>query len=146
MIQSSPMPTSSVTAKHGWRSTMENAAPSSASAYQIRCSDEQTEERYQQIEARPTISVGLRQCQDRKSTRLNSSHLGISYAVFCLKKKKTKKTTLINGTSHAAFSINRNRASGKCASEYNAKHLTTSTAPESRKVCRSVHAVICGSD
>src|SRR5437899_9476827 len=30
--------------------------------------------------------------RDRKSTRLNSSHLGISYAVFCLKKKK--KTTL----------------------------------------------------
>src|SRR5262245_64332473 len=29
--------------------------------------------------------------RDRKSTRLNSSHLGISYAVFCLKKKKTKK-------------------------------------------------------
>src|SRR5256885_8554456 len=28
-------------------------------------------------------------CQDRKSTRLNSSHLVISYAVFCLKKKKT---------------------------------------------------------
>src|SRR5499426_3391761 len=28
---------------------------------------------------------------DRKSTRLNSSHLGISYAVFCLKKKKNKK-------------------------------------------------------
>src|SRR5205814_293063 len=30
---------------------------------------------------------------DRKSTRLNSSHLGISYAVFCLKKKKKKKKT-----------------------------------------------------
>src|SRR5262245_64922193 len=29
--------------------------------------------------------------RDRKSTRLNSSHLGISYAVFCLKKKKKKK-------------------------------------------------------
>src|SRR5262245_64275882 len=29
--------------------------------------------------------------QDRKSTRLNSSHLGISYAVFCLKKKTNKK-------------------------------------------------------
>src|ERR1035438_10587029 len=28
---------------------------------------------------------------DRKSTRLNSSHLGISYAVFCLKKKKTRR-------------------------------------------------------
>src|SRR2546426_8332571 len=31
---------------------------------------------------------------DRKSTRLNSSHLVISYAVFCLKKKKKKKTHL----------------------------------------------------
>src|SRR5262245_60105439 len=31
------------------------------------------------------------QCQDRKSTRLNSSHLGISYAVFCLKKKKKNR-------------------------------------------------------
>src|ERR1039458_2365983 len=30
--------------------------------------------------------------RDRKSTRLNSSHLGISYAVFCLKKKKKNKT------------------------------------------------------
>src|SRR5690348_18457190 len=29
---------------------------------------------------------------DRKSTRLNSSHPSISYAVFCLKKKKTKNT------------------------------------------------------
>src|SRR5262245_62676693 len=34
--------------------------------------------------------LSLRRCSgvDRKSTRLNSSHLGISYAVFCLKKKK----------------------------------------------------------
>src|SRR5258705_6059357 len=30
--------------------------------------------------------------KDRKSTRLNSSHLGISYAVFCLKKKNNKIT------------------------------------------------------
>src|SRR5690349_22175975 len=36
---------------------------------------------------------GCDQCvlQDRKSTRLNSSHVEISYAVFCLKKKKKKK-------------------------------------------------------
>src|SRR5947199_325673 len=32
--------------------------------------------------------------RDRKSTRLNSSHLGISYAVFCLKKKKKKITAI----------------------------------------------------
>src|SRR5436853_4591237 len=36
--------------------------------------------------------------RDRKSTRLNSSHLGISYAVFCLKKKKKKKILLKQST------------------------------------------------
>src|SRR5437762_14065441 len=35
-------------------------------------------------------TVGLAGAQDRKSTRLNSSHRCISYAVFCLKKKKKK--------------------------------------------------------
>src|SRR3712207_7628666 len=34
--------------------------------------------------------------EDRKSTRLNSSHANISYAVFCLKKKKTLLTHIIN--------------------------------------------------
>src|SRR5947199_3153287 len=36
----------------------------------------------------PSAEYGRRIVGDRKSTRLNSSHLGISYAVFCLKKKK----------------------------------------------------------
>src|SRR5688572_33493865 len=35
--------------------------------------------------------VGVRNGADRKSTRLNSSHSQISYAVFCLKKKKKKQ-------------------------------------------------------
>src|SRR2546430_6865980 len=35
----------------------------------------------------------VRPVQDRKSTRLNSSHSQISYAVFCLKKKKKKDNT-----------------------------------------------------
>src|SRR5207253_11304284 len=34
------------------------------------------------------IAKGIAEAQDRKSTRLNSSHVAISYAVFCLKKKK----------------------------------------------------------
>src|SRR5437899_5300357 len=38
--------------------------------------------------ALPDGHVGSGGKRDRKSTRLNSSHLGISYAVFCLKKKK----------------------------------------------------------
>src|SRR5262245_59770480 len=39
----------------------------------------------------PISRVRSRMLADRKSTRLNSSHLGISYAVFCLKKKKNIK-------------------------------------------------------
>src|SRR2546430_7576682 len=47
----------------------------------------------------PHLRVGRGRCGpgappgDRKSTRLNSSHSQISYAVFCLKKKKEKYTT-----------------------------------------------------
>src|SRR5438034_2528427 len=50
---------------------------------------------------RPLVAVGQQQArdllrvvhvQDRKSTRLNSSHTVISYAVFCLKKKKEKNS------------------------------------------------------
>src|SRR5690625_5628444 len=37
--------------------------------------------------------VGLLTRQDRKSTRLNSSHVASSYAVFCLKKKKRVRTS-----------------------------------------------------
>src|SRR5438309_4430411 len=42
--------------------------------------------------------------QDRKSTRLNSSHSSISYAVFCLKKKKKKKTHTSRSVLDFAFS------------------------------------------
>src|SRR2546426_6651488 len=42
----------------------------------------------------PGPPSNAQQCpRDRKSTRLNSSHLVISYAVFCLKKKKKKNIT-----------------------------------------------------
>src|SRR5688500_19164094 len=41
--------------------------------------------------AQTGAAVQVEQCSDRKSTRLNSSHLVISYAVFCLKKKKNRK-------------------------------------------------------
>ena len=56
-----------------------------------------------------TANFSLRQrhgflyCQflvDRKSTRLNSSHQIISYAVFCLKKKKNKTTNTLTTTRH----------------------------------------------
>src|SRR3712207_7272937 len=62
-----------------WRSPAEVEALGSEVAAQLGCTD-------------PTTAVDcLRQAPaaDRKSTRLNSSHANISYAVFCLKKKKT---------------------------------------------------------
>src|SRR5256885_5280596 len=53
------------------------------------------------------VDAGSGQRRDRKSTRLNSSHLVISYAVFCLKKKKKKKEqkeyrrqVIMNNTIH----------------------------------------------
>src|SRR5438309_4163100 len=42
--------------------------------------------------ARDTLRLEAGLLLDRKSTRLNSSHSSISYAVFCLKKKKTQDT------------------------------------------------------
>src|SRR2546426_8080588 len=42
---------------------------------------------------------------DRKSTRLNSSHLVISYAVFCLKKKKKKTMILHRSQVLQSFSV-----------------------------------------
>src|SRR5437773_6224377 len=46
-----------------------------------------------EIDAEPADIHGLGVDLDRKSTRLNSSHITISYAVFCLKKKKRTKDT-----------------------------------------------------
>src|SRR5690606_41714359 len=45
---------------------------------------------------RPGVPRDDRGRQDRKSTRLNSSHVKISYAVFCLKKKKNIRLTTHN--------------------------------------------------
>src|SRR5256885_6623254 len=52
--------------------------------------------------ARPQPDAAARRAPhepDRKSTRLNSSHLVISYAVFCLKKKKKKTITYRSTTT-----------------------------------------------
>src|SRR3712207_8130724 len=44
--------------------------------------------------SRPELVDVALDCADRKSTRLNSSHANISYAVFCLKKKKQRQNCL----------------------------------------------------
>src|SRR3954449_13634429 len=48
----------------------------------------------------PTSSPRAATSRDRKSTRLNSSHTLISYAVFCLKKKKKTKQTASDSEVH----------------------------------------------
>src|SRR2546426_8328783 len=56
-------------------------------------------QRVADVDERETMGEQTRRIEDRKSTRLNSSHLVISYAVFCLKKKKKIEysTVSING-------------------------------------------------
>src|SRR5256885_8083597 len=61
----------------------------------------------------PCMNVGA--IGDRKSTRLNSSHLVISYAVFCLKKKEDREHNLaINDFEHSA---------SRCANHKSHKYL-----------------------
>src|SRR5258705_9084472 len=50
---------------------------------------------------------------DRKSTRLNSSHLGISYAVFCLKKKKSAHLLLQRPVPAAVAAMARARSAAR---------------------------------
>src|SRR2546430_9559762 len=56
--------------------------------------------RRDRLEHAPARGGGERHRSDRKSTRLNSSHSQISYAAFCLKKKKQKYQLTIAGTNH----------------------------------------------
>src|SRR5436309_8111381 len=75
---------------HEWRENYENGAL----YFELR--DYLSESQRTEIDHSLRLTLTARQLQfagfpDRKSTRLNSSHVKISYAVFCLKKKKERK-------------------------------------------------------
>src|SRR5690349_23020670 len=70
----------------GGRGRRAGAAPAPC---RCACSSEADLRVVADVEARPLA-------EDRKSTRLNSSHVEISYAVFCLKKKKNTQTYYID--------------------------------------------------
>src|SRR5438045_5540065 len=57
-----------------------------------------------------SLAISMPRAVDRKSTRLNSSHLGISYAVFCLKKKKNNVNYQLDGSSKrkSTFEVRKN--------------------------------------
>src|SRR5258708_24441192 len=66
--------------------------------------------RVREVGAARVGRIDLAEAQDRKSTRLNSSHQIISYAVFCLKKKKNDKQpkTAVHH-AHASLRTNQTR-------------------------------------
>src|SRR5256885_3920131 len=68
------------------------ASPLVIVAVEIRGSEGEAAPRVLRLEFTVLLEVGIG--LDRKSTRLNSSHLVISYAVFCLKKKNYKELSL----------------------------------------------------
>src|SRR3712207_6892334 len=71
--------------------------------------DELPHERHEAQLALPLQSFGsddfLHFSEDRKSTRLNSSHANISYAVFCLKKKKMRKHIYLHNSTMELTSL-----------------------------------------
>ena len=69
------------------------------------------------------IRYFTRKTLDRKSTRLNSSHANISYAVFCLKKKNNKKTKTHTHT-HTPTRYLKSASSTPCSSYCNTVGLT----------------------
>src|SRR3712207_8592504 len=52
---------------------------------------------------RATSAAAADRLQDRKSTRLNSSHANISYAVFCLKKKTEEHKSELQSRQHLVY-------------------------------------------
>src|SRR5256885_2665349 len=121
-----------LTARNCWRwwlRTSTRRCPPTAgkpSLLSLRCSWERV---FWQC-CRNTRSHEHRKERDRKSTRLNSSHLVISYAVFCLKKKNNRFT------SHRAIGRGANPArpgspgGGSGGAIYNAGHLFRVTPDE----------------
>src|SRR5262245_63049866 len=75
------------------------------------------------IPAQPTRR---RRVRDRKSTRLNSSHLGISYAVFCLKKKKTKTNNYLRKNGQK---LREGRTPGDLDTQYRTSITSVTVAP-----------------
>src|SRR5262245_62580926 len=78
--------------------SLHDALPISSAGASFSASDSASRGRHDRRIARPDRRRRSHPVEDRKSTRLNSSHLGISYAVFCLKKKNTNEQKVRTAT------------------------------------------------
>src|SRR3989442_6388495 len=77
--------------------TGDSCSPNSAENFLLSAASENrvlAPHSWQRVALIPTSATRCHECgaRDRKSTRLNSSHVRISYAVFCLKKKKKMRS------------------------------------------------------
>src|SRR3712207_8213995 len=79
--------------------SLHDALPICASTVRSSRSSQSWYGRHGTSRSSPPTASGSATRTDRKSTRLNSSHANISYAVFCLKKKK-KKEIIVNFIKH----------------------------------------------
>src|SRR3712207_7591357 len=70
-----------------WRDIIENTETRNSSLRLTREEGYEIEDLVKELERKHKITTSMNELADRKSTRLNSSHANISYAVFCLKKK-----------------------------------------------------------
>src|SRR5690242_17849330 len=75
-------------------------------------------------------------CSDRKSTRLNSSHMSSSYAVFCLKKKNARvPTAALRASSHPSAATRTTRWTSQAPSACSPYSSTTLHDPTERSRC-----------
>src|SRR5256885_4397286 len=80
------------------------------------------------------------QLEDRKSTRLNSSHLVISYAVFCLKKKTPSEMSTASSSRTSPSPSSNPRTPSRCSKSFSPQSRHTHTASSSisfSQRCRS---------
>src|SRR2546430_11249929 len=82
----------------------------------------------------PRITWPQQQAQDRKSTRLNSSHSQISYAVFCLKKKKQQYTNTSSSDTESLLQT----SSTELPAFSRLSHFSASIA-----TCKYTHLLAC---
>src|SRR5262245_62513575 len=83
------------------------AAGMPAQPVELRTRGNLGERPFEPAEEMELAVIGADVAEDRKSTRLNSSHLGISYAVFCLKKKKQTRSRQARSDSRAKAAAKR---------------------------------------
>src|SRR2546430_10339091 len=83
--------------------------------FRSQCLKDRRQEERDAIGRRDDREVNRCQQEDRKSTRLNSSHSQISYAVFCLKKNKDGADRLLEMSVHPQNSRTPSRRCMSCA-------------------------------